>query len=207
MHLLLTDILSCPRCGPAFGLILLADRVEDRRVMEGGLGCANCRNRYPIGGGVADLRVPGAAHPDPAGLVRGDAERAFRLAALSGIAEREGTVLVLGVEPAMIEEIGRHLPNARVVGVDAAAPEGGGGVEWLLAAGSLPFRDRTVSALLVVGEGARAEAVEMGRVLLPGGRLVLDGTGSRAAASLPPTGWSLLLEQDGVAVASRTPPG
>ena len=30
MQLLLTDRLSCPRCGPGFGLILLADRLADR---------------------------------------------------------------------------------------------------------------------------------------------------------------------------------
>lgn len=48
MHLLLTDILSCPRCGPEFGLILLADRIEARRVLAGILGCANCRSKYPI---------------------------------------------------------------------------------------------------------------------------------------------------------------
>ena len=32
MHILLTDALTCPRCGPDFGLIVLAEGVEDRRV-------------------------------------------------------------------------------------------------------------------------------------------------------------------------------
>ena len=44
MHILLTDTLTCPRCGPDFGLILLAERIEGRRVMDGHLGCANCRS-------------------------------------------------------------------------------------------------------------------------------------------------------------------
>lgn len=48
MHILLTDILTCPRCGPEFGLILIADRMAERRVIEGALGCSNCRNRYPV---------------------------------------------------------------------------------------------------------------------------------------------------------------
>lgn len=48
MHILLTDILTCPRCGPEFGLILLADELRDRRVHEGTLGCANCRGRWPV---------------------------------------------------------------------------------------------------------------------------------------------------------------
>ena len=46
MHILLTDVVTCPRCGPEFGLILLADRFEERRVMQGRLGCPNCREEY-----------------------------------------------------------------------------------------------------------------------------------------------------------------
>src|SRR5512142_2083643 len=61
MDLRLTDLLACPRCGPPHGLVLLADRVEDRRVLEGLLGCPNCGGRYPVRAGLADLRVPGEA--------------------------------------------------------------------------------------------------------------------------------------------------
>lgn len=52
MHLTLTDKLTCPRCGPDSGLILLADRIRDRRVLEGSLDCADCMERYPIRGGL-----------------------------------------------------------------------------------------------------------------------------------------------------------
>lgn len=58
MQLLLTDRLTCPRCGPTFGLILLADRMSDRRVRDGRLGCPNCRDSFPIVDGFADLRAP-----------------------------------------------------------------------------------------------------------------------------------------------------
>jgi uncharacterized protein YbaR (Trm112 family) len=74
MHILLTDILTCPRCGPAFGLILLAEQTAGRRVLQGVLGCANCRERYPVrdgaiffagaprnAGGTADAGGAGAA--------------------------------------------------------------------------------------------------------------------------------------------------
>ena len=205
MHLILTDILACPRCGPEFGLILLADRMEDRQVVEGGLGCANCRTTYRIRDGVAELRLSPMAEPGP--LAGSDAERAYRVAALSGIADREGTVLVVGAAPAMVGEIGRLLPNARVLGIAPGAPAGAGGVEWVTAEGRFPFRDRTLSAVAVLGAGVLPAAAELGRVLLPGGRLVLDGTGVEAAAFLPAPGWSLLLEQEGVAVASRSPAG
>src|SRR3954447_12829389 len=102
MHILLTDVLSCPRCGPAFGLVLLADRVEDRRVLEGRLGCPNCREQYPVVAGALDARLPAeraGAADDAAGDAAAtggvdDAEAAVRLAALLGLAEVRGTVLV-----------------------------------------------------------------------------------------------------------------
>ena len=58
MHIVLTDVLTCPRCGPSFPLILLANRVENRRVLDGVLGCANCREKYPVQDGLGKLRVP-----------------------------------------------------------------------------------------------------------------------------------------------------
>src|SRR5690242_16884227 len=102
MHILLTDLLTCPRCGPEFGLIVLADEMVDRRVVEGSLGCANCRNRYPVHGGVADLRLAPNEEGGPA-LEEGGEERAYRLAALSGVADRAGAVLVSGASPRLVE--------------------------------------------------------------------------------------------------------
>ena len=58
MYILLTDALTCPRCGPEFGLLVLADRMEERRVIEGRLGCANCRSAFPIRDAAADGWIP-----------------------------------------------------------------------------------------------------------------------------------------------------
>jgi uncharacterized protein YbaR (Trm112 family) len=54
MHVALTEILRCPRC--AAGLVLLADRREGARAVEGSLGCPSCGARYPVRDAVADLR-------------------------------------------------------------------------------------------------------------------------------------------------------
>jgi uncharacterized protein YbaR (Trm112 family) len=77
MHIVLTDVLTCPRCGPEFGLILLAHHVEARRVSSGALGCSNCREKYPIvegavrfdggAGGVGPSRDSAAARGRDAG--------------------------------------------------------------------------------------------------------------------------------------------
>ena len=67
MNVALTDHLVCPRCGPPFGLILLAHEVRDRRVRRGEFGCANCRDRFPVEDGFGDLRPPPrGAGPDGA---------------------------------------------------------------------------------------------------------------------------------------------
>lgn len=69
MHIAVTDLLTCPACGPAAGLVLLADEIADRRVVTGTLGCALCRTKYAIRRGVARLDAPagaGAADAVPA---------------------------------------------------------------------------------------------------------------------------------------------
>jgi uncharacterized protein YbaR (Trm112 family) len=111
MHLSLSDLLTCPRCGPDYGLILIPARTRERRVEAGVLGCPNCRERYAIDQGVAELWVAGAtasasATAAPAGraaatggadrkitvagLPPDDPELAVRLGALLGLAGAGG---------------------------------------------------------------------------------------------------------------------
>ena len=68
MNVSLTDHLVCPRCGPPFGLVLLARDVRDRRVRQGEFGCPNCRDGFPVVGGFGDLRPP-PRRPEPSGVV------------------------------------------------------------------------------------------------------------------------------------------
>src|SRR3982751_3538536 len=133
MHILLTDILACPRCGPEFGLVLLADRVEERRVLEGRLGCPNCREQYPVRGGELDARLS-AAEPastdgaagasDDVASTADDPGAAVRLAALLGLAEAKGTVLIAGPGAALAAEGAALVPELEVVAL-AAEPVGG----------------------------------------------------------------------------------
>ncbi len=78
MNVLLTDHLVCPRCGPPFGLVLLARDVRDRRVRRGELGCSNCRDAFPVKNGFADLRPPPRDPPplEPGGGASGAGGRA-----------------------------------------------------------------------------------------------------------------------------------
>jgi uncharacterized protein YbaR (Trm112 family) len=188
MYILLTDALTCPRCGPDFGLLVLADRMEERRVIEGALGCANCRSSYPIRNAAADLRVApsastestGATESDEAGPSDEDGEAAVRLAALMGLAGASGLAMLAGPGARHASAVSALVPELEVVAVTdepvarAAAPPGG--------AGDARLR-----------EGLR--------VLAPGARLVVDGADAETAERLRTLGAEVLLEEEGVVVA------
>lgn len=209
MHLLLTDHLTCPRCGPEFGLILLADRMAERRVLEGRLGCPNCRQSYPVVAGVADLRTWPVAPPPPLEApppAPAEPEETLRLAALLGITEGPARVLVGGGVLSMAPLLSSVVPELEALTVEPAAlgwPEASGLSRLLTDGRGVPLRSRSLSGVALGGEGGGALLEEGARLVGSGGRLVfLDapaGTGRR----LMDAGLGLLLEQSGAVVALR----
>ncbi|MBR9989298.1 MAG: Trm112 family protein [Gemmatimonadetes bacterium] len=200
MHILLTDILTCPRCGPAFGLILLADRAEDRRVIEGVLGCSNCREKYPIRDGAVDF---GAA-PEPVADVD-DADSAERLAAMLGLTGGPAFVMLAGPAAAQAAALLRIVDDVEVVTLGvAAADDDVAGINRLYAAGpQLPLASGKVAAVALTGASARALLEEGARAVSPVGRLVLDPAPADAAEKLERHGMRIVAQEDGTAVAVR----
>jgi uncharacterized protein YbaR (Trm112 family) len=204
MHILLTDVLACPRCGPEMGLVLLADRMEDRRVVEGRLGCPNCREMYGISGGVADLRAPGAAvtAEHAAASAEGGEEAALRLAALLGLAEAKGMVLVAGPGAALAGRMAALVEGVEVIAVSPVpTPADAPGVSAVAAGAVLPLRDRVLTGAALTGSASVEMVAEALRVLRPGARLVVTEAGEGTAGWLRGAGAGVLLEQDGVVVA------
>lgn len=223
MHIILTDVLTCPRCGPEFGLVILADRIEDRRVIDGWLGCANCREQYPVRGGVADLRWgfepegidssgAGASGEWVAGHVPEggdfpdgrDPDKPLRLAALLGLTAPSPPVAVVSDDPELVKEIQELLPDSAVVGVSHEVPENVQVVPagWLLAGARLPFRSRSLAGVVVTAEATSARVSEALRCLVREARLVVEPAPRWVAETIRREGAQLLLEQDQVAVAS-----
>src|SRR5688572_24481455 len=105
MYLVLTDLLTCPRCGPDQGLIVLAELIIDRRILEGSLGCPNCESQYRIADGLADLRTadsvvgPESRRESPGGV------DPMRLAALLGVTQGPAYALILGNAAGVAAEI------------------------------------------------------------------------------------------------------
>ncbi len=212
MHILLTDILTCPRCGPGFGLIVLADRMDDRRIVAGSLGCANCRARYLIEDGVAHLRRPDLPALEVGETSGGPPEddRAFRVAAATGTQPPGSFVLLISSNGALAGGIGSLLSGARLVSVtptdtdefaEVDSAEGGstGGV---IAGSALPFRSGTFRAAAIVGVVSATVLVEARRVLAPGARIVVDLGADDTAERLRELGFEVHLDQAGTVVAA-----
>lgn len=198
MHLLLTDRLICPRCGPGFGLILRADQLLERRVLEGGLGCPNCRDLFPIRGGFADLRPPPRGELPPASpLPHPDAEETVRLAALLGVVEGPGNVGLVGALAAHAAGLAERIPGIEVVAIaaDARAEPEREGVSRMLGGPELPFHPGSLRALAVPGGAALLAHPEPLSGLVPrGGRIVVED---------PPADAEELLARAGARVVAR----
>lgn len=216
MHIGLTDVLTCPRCGPGFGLILLADSVENRRVLRGRLGCSNCREQYPVSEGLAELRWGSADPPslkiDSTGnatrSTAGD-EAALRVAALLGVTEGPARLALVGTAAGLAAAVADLLPSVEIIAVAEhrlPGPERSG-VTRVWATGALPLYDASVQGVAIVGHQADRWLPEAVRVLAPAARLVIQGAESGTAARLATLEMTLLLDQEGVVVAARSPSG
>jgi uncharacterized protein YbaR (Trm112 family) len=206
MHLLLTDRLACVRCGPEFGLILMAEELRDRRVIRGSLGCANCRERYPVEEGFADLRSP-PRERERAELPEApdDPEEAVRLAALLGLTEGSGRILLTGEAVARAARLAGMVDGVEVVALHAGMRRvtEEAGVSRISAAGRLPFFDGSFRGIVLTAPGVSGWLDEAVRTLAPGGRLLVRSPREGAARALEAAGLELLLEADAAVVGVR----
>jgi hypothetical protein len=204
MHLLLTDRLICPRCGPGFGLILLADRLEDRRLIEGSLGCSNCRDRFPVAGGFGDLRPPPRKiEKDVPGLEPPASPPVAEVAALLGLAEGAGSVALIGHLAGHATVLAELVPGVEVVGVAAGlrAWEEGDGVSRLVAGSTLPFGDSSLRGIGLFAECDPSLAIELARVVAPTGRVAVWGPVQEWEKRLIAAGLDVLASQETAVVA------
>lgn len=212
MHLLLTDRLTCPRCGPGFGLILRSDRLVERRVHDGILGCPNCRDSFPVEDGFADLRAPprGALSEGLAGppVDREDAEQhegASRLIALLGIARGPGTVALVGEPARYANELVGAVDDLAVVAIDAdlrSWPDTDS-VSRAVASPGLPFFSRVLRGVAVDGRLGQAWVAEAARVVAPMSHVVVTRAPDWAATVLREAGLSVLAAEAETVVAAR----
>jgi len=208
MHLLLTDFLICPRCGPGFGLVLLGRRIEARRLLEGELGCPNCRESYPVREGFADLRPPPRSSLSPLPVLPDppDEEETTRLAALLGVARGPGHLVLVGEPARHARQLASLVEDVEVVAVNDGLRgwKEEPGVSRVTAGSLLPFRSRRIRGVAVAGARGEEGLGEAARVVGPGSRLVvLDASRGARGRLEAKEGLTPILDEGGVVVAAR----
>lgn len=208
MHLLLTDRLTCPRCGPRFGLILLADRMDDRRIVDGVLGCPNCRDRYPVRKGFGDLRAPprGPLQPGRAGSP-GEVDDAAtdRLTALIGVPEGPGTLALVGAPARHAPGLAERVSGVEVVAVDPDLerwPESPR-VSRMVARPGIPFFDATLRGAAVDGTLGVRWIEEAARTVARLARVVVLEAPADTEGVLEGAGLQVLAAESGTVVAAK----
>jgi uncharacterized protein YbaR (Trm112 family) len=201
MHLLLTDILTCPYCGHDHGLILRADAIVDRRVRHGALGCPDCRRNFPIVDGTArlapEVEAAPAAEPPPAAVP------ALRIAALLALHTTRGFALLAGPAAASACEVQAMIPDAQLIVVDTTA---GGASEpecasHLVIGDKLPIRSQALGAIWLSGESAARRLEDAARALHPTGRLALEPAPVHAQERLESQGLRVMLHEQETVLA------
>ncbi len=217
MHILLTDRLICPRCGPGFGLILIADRLENRRVLEGSLGCPNCRDRFPVEGGFGDLRPPPRGKLDDSPELAAPASpSAVEVAALLGLAEGAGNVALIGDMAGHATALAALVPGVEFIGISSGLRgwEEGEGVSRVTTGASLPFSSGSLRGAALFAEGGssvcESMAGELARVLARAGRIAVWGVGQSGVRgweqALTSEGLDVLASEGNAVVVERTAP-
>lgn len=113
MHIELTELLCCPRCGPPHGLIAFVDRMEERRILDGRLDCPMCEDWHAIREGTVYLDPDlDRAVEDTADL---SADAATIAAALLGPPDGPEILLLAGAAAVLGPEVADLRPEATVV--------------------------------------------------------------------------------------------
>lgn len=115
MHIELTELLCCPRCGPPHGLIAFVDRMADRRILDGRLDCPICETRHPVRDGIVYLETEGGATTDPSGATPPGPDAAAIAAALLGPPENAEILLLAGEATRLGPALADLRPDAAVV--------------------------------------------------------------------------------------------
>ena len=178
MFIELLDVLRCTQPHEDSWLVGSFDALVDRHIIQGTLGCPLCGAEYPIVDGVAYFAegpsgaATSAAAPD-------DSAAGLRLAAMLGLAEPGGVVVLTGRWTSHAAEVGAIAAQVQMLLVNPVSPLPPS-ASAIVARGGLPVAAGSIRAVGWDAEGPDAIPVEACvRALRPGGRLV-------AAASVPP---------------------
>lgn len=213
-------------------MVVLVDRLDGRRVVEGRLGCPGCDLRVPVergtirfdrssgpdeGAGAAREEVrkaqegPGPGGGGPPELLReaGPGEAAVRLAALLGADRAEGYLLLGPGLGALAAGVAERSPDAEVLalgGEPAEAPPEGVARAVGVDPDSLPIITGRMAGAALASPGTAALR-EATRVLREGARLAVLAPGPGCRQELEELPLRVPAAEDRALVAVREPGG
>jgi hypothetical protein len=128
------------------------------------------------------------------------------LAALLGVTEGPGTLLLKGPLARFAASVARLVDGIEVVGIDPNLRQDTeeAGVSRMVSAPGIPFFSGTFKAALLSGDVGERDVAEALRVLAPTGRVVLVDGPSDARDWLEKAEVRIILSQDGVLVGEQT---
>jgi uncharacterized protein YbaR (Trm112 family) len=164
MFIEITEYLKCPANHAAAWLVLAPERLEQRHVVTGMVGCPVCKSEYAIRDRVVQFGTApawsGAAHVPGAATVQ----------ALIGLESPGGVVVLVGSAADVATELATLMPGVHLIVVNAERPAPG--TSPVESASGLPLRDRMARGVVLGGEAVDWVA-EARRVVLPGQRVVV----------------------------------
>jgi hypothetical protein len=151
-------------------LVARADEMDGRHIQRGELGCPICAVRYPVRDGIVEF-AGGALRP---GAVRAEKGMALRIAALFGLTEPGGLVVLAGDSSVCADELLELTENVQLLALDfAASLRSGGALSLALISDMLPLADACARGIALDASHATASLMEGAvRALAPGGRLL-----------------------------------
>jgi len=187
-------------------------------VIEGSLGCPNCRDRFPIEDGFGDLRPP----PRSTGGDAPDTEPppsppVIEVAALLGLTDGPGSVALIGDMAGHAAELSGLVPGVEFIGIAPGLRgwEEGEGVSRMTTGAALPFSSGSLRGvgLLAGGEpytvggvstvGGPSMVGELARVVATAGRIAVWGEVEEWERALISEGLEVLASEETALVVTR----
>jgi len=199
MYLELVDSLRCVRPHEDSWLVARADEMEGRHIVRGELGCPICAARYQVRAGVVDFAA-GTSRPRAVGA---EQDLALRAAALLGLAEPGGIVVLAGEWSACANELLALTDGVQLLALDyARGLESGGALSLALIGDVIPLAAQSARGIaLDLEHSTGSQLAGAALALVPGGRLI-----GPASAPVPPMLQELARdERNWVAAKSASP--
>ncbi len=179
MFIELAEFLKCPADHEECPCVLSVDKMEDRSVVSGAVGCPSCDAQYPIVDGAVhfgrDPKLDSDSRSDD--LTVEDMPDVDVVHSLLSVAEPGGYVALLGSAGRLGQDLASRIPDVHFVAVNPPPEVGRSTVVSLLHATEIiPLRPSTMRGIVVGSEYACEHwLVEGARVLLRSSRIVSVG--------------------------------